>query len=134
MLEARVVATPLGAGSAAEERTLLPLRETAQLEPGLASSSSNATVALASSLARAFGLAASTSSTAAPLYPPQPLLLLSNVHAIALDNVGYAEPTGESARGRALWLAAAAGLLLAAALAFAAFFALQHVTCDAKEE
>jgi hypothetical protein len=98
-LEARVVTAPLGAGAAAGARALVPLRDAAQLAASEGPVPSNATLALAEALSVALGLAG-PGDVAAPRFPPQPLLLLSNLHSLVLDDAGYAEPVGESLRGR----------------------------------
>jgi hypothetical protein len=110
-LEARIVAAPLGAGAAAGARALLPLRDAAQLVASEGPVPSNATLALAEALSVALGLAG-PGDVAAPRFPPQPLLLLSNLHSLVLDDAGYAEPVGESLRGRTLRLALLGGLPL----------------------
>ena len=107
-LEARVVAAPLGIGEAAASRTLQALRDPAQ-------SPSNATRALAASLSLALGVGPTRLH-----FTPKPLLLLSNLHSLVLDDAAFAEPSGESARSRAVRLALSIGLPLLVAASVAA--------------
>ena len=141
-LEARVVMAPLGGSAAVAARALAPLRSAAQAGNGGPVVPSNATLALADALSTALGLAPSASASASaarPRYPPQPLLLLSSLHALALDDAAFAEPAGESVRSRSLRLALSVGLPLAAvtaAISFAVFrWRARHAAgSGAKEE
>jgi hypothetical protein len=125
-LEARVVAAPLGVGEAAALRLLQALRDPAQVP-------SNATRSLAASLSLALGV-----GPARLRFPPQPLLLLSNLHALALDDAAFAEPRGESMQSRAVRLALTIGLSLLVAASVAALgvrrWRRAAAASDAKDE
>jgi hypothetical protein len=107
-VEARVVAAPLGVGKVAALRMLQALRDPAQTP-------SNTTRSLAASLSLALGV-----GPARLRFPPQPLLLLSNLHALSLDDAAFAEPRGDSVRSRAVRLALTIGLPLLVASSVAA--------------
>ena len=125
-LEARVVAAPLGVGEAAALRLLQALRDPAEAP-------SNATLALAASLSLLLGV-----GPAQLRFPPQPLLLLSNLHALALDDAAFAEPRGESVRSRAVRLVLSIGLPLLVAASVAVLgvrrWRLAAAASDAKDE
>ena len=71
-------------------------------------------------------------------FPPQPLLLLSNLHALALDDAAFAEPRGESMQSRAVRLALSIGLPLLVAASVAALgvrrWRRAAAASDAKDE